>query len=532
MREKNKFYFLLSLPSLLITALIFIFPLVSVFTKCLSDKEELISVFKSAYTLSLLLFTVRQAFLSAIISTLLALPFALFFSHYTFPCRRFVLTLSDTAFVLPSVIVVLAFVIWYGNSGILNTLLSALTGGRVKIKILYSFSAIILAHVYLNFPLAFSFLTGAFINAGEREENAALSLGVSRMKVFFTITVGKIKGSILSIILLIFLFCFPSFLIVMTLGGSPKYYTLEAEIYRRAYVEGNLSSSSSLALLSFIFTAILIVITSYGRKEKKIKRIKRSLRKAEGKARVLALVLSLLILLFVLPPLFGILYRSFFNKDGVFSLSSWTSLISDKSVRKALLSSLIIALISSYIVTEAATALSISSVRRKTRLPSFLSSLPMAAGSVTLGLGFSFLESTLNGGKAVSFIFTLLAHTTVLLPFAIRTILPSSEKLSDYLYSSALSLSQGKMKCYRKVEKPMLKIVTRRSFAFSFALSLGETNATLALGGGKITTLPILIYKMIGMYNYSGAAALSVVLLTLSLIVFAISERGGDNGLS
>ncbi len=532
MREKNRFYFFLALPSLLITALIFIFPLVSVFTKCLSDKEELTAVFTSKYTLSLLLFTVREALLSALLSTLLALPFALFFSRYTFPGRRFVLTLSDTAFVLPSVIVVLAFVIWYGNNGILNTLLGTLTNGRIKVKILYSFGAIILAHVYLNFPLAFSFLTGSFINAGDREENAALSLGVSRRKVFFTITLGKIKGSILSIILLIFLFCFPSFLIVMTLGGSPKYYTLEAEIYRRAYVEGNLASSSSLALFSFIFTAILIVLTSYGRKEKKIKRIKKSLKKAEGKTRIIAVVLSLLILLFILPPLFGILYRSFFNKDGVFSLSGWEAIISDRTVRKAVLSSLLIALISSYIVTEAATALSISSVRRKTRLPSFLSSLPMAAGSVTLGLGLSFLASTLKAGDILSFIFTLLAHTTVILPFAIRTILPGAEKLSDYLYSSALSLSPGKMRCYRKVEKPMLKSVTRRSFAFSFALSLGETNATLALGGGKITTLPILIYKMIGMYNYSGAAALSVVLLTLSLIVFALSERGGKDGLS
>ncbi len=532
MREKNKFYFFLSLPSLLLTALIFIFPLVSVFVKCLSDKEELIEVFTSSYTLSLLLFTIREALLSAVISTLLALPFALFFSHYTFFGRRFILTLSDTAFVFPSVIVVLAFVIWYGNNGILNSLLGILTGGRVKLKILYSFSAVILAHVYLNFPLAFSFLTSSLVNAGEMEENAALSLGSSRAKVFFTITVKKISGSLFSLMLLIFLFCFPSFLIVMTLGGSAKYYTLEAEIYRRAYVEGNLTSASSLALFSFIFTSILIILTSYGKKEKKIKRIKRSLKKVKGKTRVTALVLSLIILLFILPPLFGILYRSFFTKDGNISLSSWKALISDRTVIEALLSSLLIALISSLLSTETATALSISSVRLKSRLPGFLSSLPMACGSVTLGLGFSFLSSTINSGKGLSFLFTLLAHTTVVLPFAIRTILPGAEKLSDYLYSSALSLSHGKMKCYCRVERPMLKAFTRRAFAFSFALSLGETNATMALGGGRITTLPLLIYKMIGLYNYSGAAALSVVLLTLSLVVFAISERGGNNGLS
>ncbi len=531
MRRKNGFYLLLSLPSLILVAVIFVFPLSAVFVKSLSG-NSLSSVFCDSYTYRLLLFTLTQALLSALLSVVIALPFAFFFSTYTFPGRRAVMAVTDTAFVLPSVIVVLSFVIWYGNNGILNTLLSKITGEKTTLHILYSYRAVILAHVYLNFPLAFSILTGSMMSAGESTEKAASSLGRGKFKVFMTVTLPKIKGSITQTFLLITLFCFPSFLIVMTLGGKSKYYTLEAEIYRRAYTDGNLSSASALALFSFIAVAVLLLITALGRREKKIQRRGKVLRKAEGRKRLTAYILSIVILLFMLPPLLSLLHRSFFTKDGTFTPSIWTELISDKAVRKAFISSISIALISSFLAVHAASTIAIAAVRLKSRVISLIMSLPLAAGSVTTGLGFSFLSSYLNmRGSTSSYIMTMLAHTTVILPFALRAVLPGAEKISERILYSSLTLSRGRWHSYRKVERPMLRPYMKRAFAFSFCLTLGETNATLALGSGRVTTLPVLLYKMIQQYNYQGASALSLIILLISLTVFAFSERGGEKSV-
>ena len=536
MKRKNGFYLLIALPSLIVTLVIFVFPLVSVLRESLTTDESLVETVKSAYTWRLFSFTFVQALLSAVISTAIAVPFAFFFSSYTFPGRGLVLSIADTAFVLPSVIVVLGFVIWYGNNGILNTLLSSLTCGKLKLSILYSYSAIILAHVYLNFPLAFSVLTSGMITVGAREETAARFLGKGRMKVFFSVTLPKIKGSIYQTLLVIFLFCFPSFLIVMTLGGSPKYYTVEAEIYRRAYSEGNLASASSLAICSFAVMAVIMLLTGWGRKEKKTAKTRKTLKKAKGGKAFLAFVLSLIVILFMLPPLLSIVYRSFCTRDGVFTLKTWKALftVQSETVLTAIISSALIALLSSWVAVRMATALSLSASRRNDRLLPLLSSLPLAAGSVTLGLGFSYLSSFLGTRSTVlSFLMTLLAHTTVTLPFAIRTILPGAQRLSPSLLYSSLTLSSSHLKSYRKVEVPMLKSYRKKAFAFAFALSLGETNATLSLGSGRITTLPTLIYRMIEQYNYQGASALSLILLVVSLTVFSLSERGGrKNGLS
>ena len=532
MKERDKFYFKLSLPALIITFLIFLLPLFSVLGRAfINGPEALINTFRDAYTWRLLAFTVWESLLSAVISVGLAIPFSVFFSKYSFFGRKAILTASDVAFSLPAILCVLGFVIFYGNNGILNNILVSLHITEEKIKFLYSFPSVIMAHVYLNFPVAFSLITSALVGMDEKEEMASKLLGKSNFYTFIRITIPKVKGTIISAFILIFLFCFPSFLIVMSLGGSPKYYTIEAEIYRRTYTDVNTVSSSSLALFSFIIMSLLLLVSGYGREEKKASRSKRIIKKARGWKKLEGFALSLMITLFLAPPLLSIIYRAFFTKDGTFTLKAWLDIASSSPTGagtglNAIFNSLLIALVSSFLAVSLSTAISISAVRRKSWIIPLLTSLPMAAGSVSLGLGFAFLSTRLPYKSIyISYILVILAHLVVVMPFTVRTIMPGAKRIPDTLTLASMCLGKGCYSSYRKVEKPMLKSYRRRAFAFAFALSLGEVNATMALAEGKVTTLPILIYKMINQYNYQGASALAIILLTTAIIVFAIGEK-------
>ena len=532
MKERDKFYFKLSLPALIITFLIFLLPLFSVLGRAfINGPEAVINTFRDAYTWRLLAFTVWESLLSAVISVGLAIPFSVFFSKYSFFGRKAILTASDVAFALPAILCVLGFVIFYGNNGILNNILVSLHITEEKTKFLYSFPSVIMAHVYLNFPVAFSLITSALVGMDEKEEMASKLLGKNNFYSFFKITIPKVKGTIISAFILIFLFCFPSFLIVMSLGGSPKYYTIEAEIYRRTYTDVNTVSSSSLALFSFIIMSLLLLVSGYGREEKKASRAKRIIKKARGWKKLEAFALSLMITLFLAPPLLSIIYRAFFTKDGTFTLKAWLDIASSSPTGagtglNAIFNSLLIALVSSFLAVSLSTAISISAVRRKSRIIPLLTSLPMAAGSVSLGLGFAFLSTRLPYKSIyISYILVILAHLVVVMPFTVRTIMPGAKRIPDTLTLASMCLGKGCYSSYRKVEKPMLKSYRRRAFAFAFALSLGEVNATMALAEGKVTTLPILIYKMINQYNYQGASALAIILLTTAIIVFAIGEK-------
>ena len=538
-KERKTFYLLLSIPALVVTVTVFLLPLYFVFSRAFSEGPEMaLKTLLDSYTWRLLGFTVYQAFLSASISVCLALPFALFFSHYSFFGRKAILTMCDTAFALPSILAVLGFVVWYGNNGILNSILISLGLVEKPIKFLFSFPSVILAHVYLNFPVALSLLTSALSNMDEKEEMASRTLGKGRLKTFFSTTLPKIRGTLLSSFLLIFLFCFPSFLIVMSLGGSPKYYTIEAEIYRRTYTDVNTVSSSSLALFSFCIMALLILFTGYGREEKRSSRARRAIRRTKGLKSLEAFILSLLILLFILPPILSILYRAFFTKDGSFTLKAWNDIISKAPTGagtglSAIINSIVIAITSSLTAVSLSSAIAISSVRRKSRIVPLLTSLPMAAGSVSLGLGFSFLASSIRGKTLLlSYILVMLAHLVTVMPFAIRTMMPGAKRIPLRLEYASMSLGKSQYYTYRKIDRPMLSPYRRRAFAFAFALSMGEVNATMALAEGKVTTLPILIYKMINQYNYQGASALALLLLILAITVFSIGEREEKNAIS
>ncbi len=532
MDKRENYYIKRAIPALLILLLLFILPLVGILSKAFSDNAAAIkSVFSDKYTYRLLLFTFTESFVSALISIAIALPFAAFYSTYRFKGRKAILSLSELSFTLPSILVVLGFVIWYGNNGILNNILKRIFSLKDNpLKILYSFKAIILAHVYLNFPIAFALLTASWEKDSKREEYASFMLSKSRLYTFFHITLYKLKGTVLSSFTLIFLYCFSSFSIVLVLGGKPKYYTLEAEIYKRTYTTLDFASSSALSLFVLLATSVLLIITGGGHKRIKEQREKKELIKTSGRKSVYAFMLSLLILLFILPPIISIICRAFFTKDGIFTLKAWQDLINAhhgnmSSALEAIVSSLAIGLLTASITTALATSISLALRYRKGAMLEYIATLPMAAGSVTLGLGFMIVSSYLPALGTLKYLMVLLAHIIIALPFAVRTIAPGARAIPEVLELASYTLSKSYYKTERRVDIPALKSYRRKAFAFSFALSLGEVNATLTFSGGSIKTLPVLLYNMISSYNYQGAAVLGTILLFESLLVFIFEER-------
>lgn len=56
---------------------------------------------------------------------------------------------------------------------------------------------------------------------------------------------------------------------------------------------------------------------------------------------------------------------------------------------------------------------------------------------------------------------------------------------------------------------------------------MGEMNATMTLSEGRITTLPLLLYRLINSYNYQGACAVGTVLIVTTLLIFLFAELLG-----
>jgi thiamine transport system permease protein len=221
--------------------------------------EFLWTVLADDYFRHVILFTLWQALLSTLASIALGLPLAFILTHYDFPLKRVVRALTIVPFVLPAITVALGFALLFGRNGYLNQLLMNLFGlSEPPLPIMYSLTGIVLAHAFYNAPIITRTVHAAWERLDPRYEESARALGASRFFVFKDITLPMILPGLLSGAALVFIFCFLSFPIVLSVGGG-RFSTIEVEIYTRVVTRldpqfVNYKIGAALALVGLVLS--------------------------------------------------------------------------------------------------------------------------------------------------------------------------------------------------------------------------------------------------------------------------------------
>ncbi|NLA93250.1 MAG: iron ABC transporter permease [Spirochaetales bacterium] len=524
--KSSRFYRALSTPAALLLTLLFLAPLAIILSKAFIADEggvtlaRLAQVFSDPHTYRILGFTLMQALVSTLVSILIALPGAYLLANYKFRGKGVIKALTTIPFILPSILVVLGFVIFYGSSGIINTLLGK--AGLGQLKVLYTFGAIIMAHAFYNFPIALGLIASYWEGLSPVYTQVSATLGAKRGKSFRSITLPRLMPAILSASTFIFLFCFASFVILLVLGGGPRFTTLEVEIYRRAKMSLDLGGAAALSLLSIAVALIFVTLhlnfqRRLGHQEEATKMVPH--RSPSFIKKLFILLYSILALIFVLGPLASIVYRSFRapltrSGDLVFSLKWYRELFSYSLALRSLITSLLIAAVVTLVTLFVATPLA-ARLRYRGRTMELYAMLPMAVSSVIIGFGYYLISTLFKRGPTLSFVSVILAHVVIASPFVLRTLLPEYRKI-DFSYTEvSLTLGATVGQTFRKIELPLLRGAIATAGAFAFAISIGEFNATLILGDLTTTTVPIVMSRLINAYNFAGACALGSILMLL-----------------
>lgn len=547
--SRSGFYRAVPVPALAMLFFLFLLPLVSTLSRAFraSDGsftlELLATSMTDPYTVRLLGMSLLQAAVSTLASFAIGMPGAYILANYSFPGKRIVRSIGTIPFVLPSILVVLGFVIFYGNNGLLNRILMTVTGAsEPPLRILYSFSAIILAHAFFNFPIFMNVVSSFWESMDRRVEDAAMTLGAPRGRVFRTITLPRLIPSIISAATLVFLFCFSSFAIILVLGGGPRYSTLEVEIYRASRSLDTVGHAAALSLMSLVIMMLLLALHSCAQRhaasrEKPAPFTARTTRPATKKGKIALSVYSMLAGVFVLAPMLSIVYRSFrspISRSGgeafslrwyreLFRLASSNGLMA--SGWEAIINSLLIATIVALVTVPMAVSIA-SFLRRKNPAAATLelaAMLPMAVSSVMIGLGYFLIKARLQS-QGAAYVLVVLAHVIIAIPFVLRTILPEYRRIPLSLPYAAMTLGASPARVFLGLEIPLLRSAMMTGGIFAFAISMGEINATLTLSDSTFATIPLVMYRLIGSYNYQGACALGTLLIIVCALVFFVSE--------
>jgi sulfate/thiosulfate transport system permease protein len=230
---------------------------------------------------------------------------------------------------------------------------------------------------------------------------------------------------------------------------------------------------------------------------------------------------------FVLVPLAAVVAKSV--SSGVGTL--WDSIDNTLAIRAIVITmtaSLIVAAIGAVMGTLVAWVLVRDEFPGK-RIVNALIDLPFALPTIVAGLTLIALYGP-NSPLGIDIAYTrgvvVVALLFVTLPFVVRSVQPVLIELDQEVEQAAASLGASNATTFRRVVLPALKPAIFSGAALAFARSIGEFGS-LALIAGKVQIASIVIYADIESGSEQAAAALSVVLMLVALIVLFILRRIG-----
>ena len=154
--------------------------------------------------------------------------------------------------------------------------------------------------------------------------------------------------------------------------------------------------------------------------------------------------------------------------------------------------------------------------------------LPFALPTIVAGLTLLTLygkDSPVGLDIAFTRTAIVFALLFVTLPFVVRAVQPLLLELDREMEEAAASLGAGGLTIFRRIVFPNLLPGIAAGVALAFARALGEFGSLVLITGNipfKTEVSSVFIFNQIESGNASGAAAVSVVLLGVSLVLLAV----------
>ncbi|WP_253855951.1 ABC transporter permease [Prauserella alba] len=477
-----------------------------------------------AQTWDLAAFTLGQAAASTAVAVFAGMPVAFLLARARLHGFGWVRTFLLVPFVLPTVVVGLAFKALWPGGGV---------------------ATIVLANAFFNVAVVARTVGGLWAHLDRRAEDAARSLGASPWQAFRTVTLPALAPALASSAAVVFLFCSTSFGVVLMLGGG-RYRTLETEIYLRTVELLDLSGAAALSLVQLAAVIVALVIGGVARRRRERAAPLRApvvtARRPAGRewwvvGAALTVVAGLLV------PILALVVRSLSTRDGwgfdgyralagsgdgALSVTGWEAALNSlRTAFDATVLAMIVGVLAAVALVAAGRARGRVARLAGETLDAALM-LPLGVSAVTVGFGYLVTLDALPGDLRTSPMLVPLAQALVVVPLVIRMVLPVLRSVDVRLRQAAATLGAPPARVWWTVDLPLAARSLAAAAAFGYVVALGEFGATSFLARPEAPTLPVAINELIsrpGEENTQLAYAACTLLMLVTAGVAAVIDR-------
>jgi thiamine transport system permease protein len=461
-------------------------------------------------------FTLVQAVLSALVSVVAAIPVARALARRRFVGRRLFVALMGAPFILPVIVAVLGLLAIFGRAGWLNAGLEGIGAGTVSI---YGLAGIVLAHAFLNLPLAVRLILQAWLSVPSERIRLAASLGFSDADMRRHFERPILRSVLPGAFMIVFLICTTSFAVALILGGGPRATTVELAIYQAFRFEFDLGRAAMLGLIQAAICVaagvLALGLMRGGEMGTGLDRPPMAWPGDTAWARVVDGVAIVGAGAFLMLPLLAVLL------EGVAAILGLPGLVWAAAVR-----SIVVALCSTALAIGLALPIALFAARGRGWVET-LAALSISVSPLVMGTGLFLILFPIADPVALALPVTAFVNALVALPFILRGLIPEVRRAEAAQGRLADALGLTGWARLRLAILPRLRRPLGFGAGLAAAFSMGDLGVIALFSAPGQATLPMEMYRLMGSYRTEDAQGAAVLLMLLALALFWLFDRGG-----
>jgi iron(III) transport system permease protein len=464
-----------------------------------------------------------------VLCILIGVPMGYCVARVKIPGKKLLVSLGILPIIMPSFVGAYTWVILLGNKGIVRTALNfILKPLGITLPSIYGMFGMILCMTLTYYPFVFQMAYGAFSGANALLEESAMLMGAGKARIMWTITLPLIIPSLGAAALLVFVRAIGNFGIPAVIGGNN--YVLPTLIKFAYGGAGDINLASSIAVINVIITGVVLYLQKYivSRHEyETISATHTEVKQHEGLgARIFAIILCLIVLIFSLLPQLTIIVMSFFKRwtgllPSDFTWNNYANIFKKSS--HELFNSFFLSIVATLMCAIFGSVLAYITERKKPRGSSLLD-LSIMAPFILPGTVVSIALLSAFGGNGLmkltgTYIILIISYMIRRTPYVYRSVAANLTQLNPSLEEASTISGATWFYTFRRVSVPLIMPAIISGSVMTLTTLLQELSTTILLYGPRTRTIPIQIFNAVNENDLGRASALSTVLL---VVVFAI----------
>jgi iron(III) transport system permease protein len=478
------------------------------------------------------------------LAALVGVPLAFLFERTDFPGRRVLGAIVALPVALPPLVGVIAFLFLYGESGFASRAVQSLLRLDAPPWRLAGPGAILLVHAYSMYVYFYLFTRAGLARLDAALLEAAASLGASRARTLWRVTLPLLRPALAGAALLTFMTALASFSAPYMFGGGFRVMTTQI-------VASKLNGELALAQVETVMLAGLALLglgamrradrtVSVATGVRGIAPARRRLASplARGGAGLFGWLLAALLLLphavlllVSLVPAFTWTAEPF---PPVLNFGNWRSLFTTPEHLRPVVNSLWMAVAATVLAVALGFAAARLAAGRRDRVGGLLEGLiaipwavPGTVFAVALATTFSVHQPWIGRFVLIGTPWLLpLAYLVRDLPLTGRAALAGLRQLDPALEEAAASLGAGRWRRLARVTLPLLRPALAAGAGLAFITALGDFIVSIVLYTFDTRPIAIEILSSLRLQDLGMAAVYGVLLMTASGAAFLLWGQG------